>query len=122
MLKYIQIQISIPTTIYNFQNSGKPQSNFYDYQNIQLDKSLTKYYQNGLIPTVLYKDYGLLQDDYRLMETNFNPKIFYDPRVRQKNDPLFVFDCVVNFNFQIYSKSFNSVTKSLIVTSLNLIF
>ena len=102
MLEFIQVQTSIPTTIYNFQKTGNPQSNFYDYQNIQLDNYLFKYYQNGLIPTFLYTDYGILNDDYRLMGTNFNPKIFYDPKIRKKSDPLLIFDFLVNQNFQIY--------------------
>lgn len=116
MLKYIQIQTSIPTTIYNFQNTGKPQSNFYDYQNIQLDKSLVKYYQNSLIPTYLYTDYGLITEDYQLMETNFNPRIFYDPKVRKNRDPLFIFDFIVGQNFQIYyqrNQKINEIIGSL---------
>ena len=116
MLKYVQIQTSIPSTIYNFQNSGQPQSNYYEYQNYQLDKSMYKYYQNGLIPTLLYTDYGIINDDYRLMQTNFNPKIFYDPKIRKDSDPLFVFDFIVNQNFQMYyqrNQKINEVVGSL---------
>ena len=102
--------------MYNFKKTGKPQSNFYDYQTYNLDKSLYKYYQNALIPTLLYTDYGLLYDDYRLMETNFNPRIFYDPRIRRDSDPLFVFDFIVNQNFQMYyqkNQKINEIAGSL---------
>ena len=116
MMNYLVVQTSIPTTLYDFRNSQQPQKTFYDYQNIKLDKSLVKEYSNGIIPTLLYTDYGLIYDDYRLIETSFNPKISYDPKVRQQSDPYFVFDFMVDQNFQMYyqrNQKINEIMGSL---------
>ena len=77
MVQYMNIQATIPTTLYDFQNVNKPQRNFYDFKLIDLDKSMTKNYKNYLIPTLLYTDHGLLNDDYQLEE---RCSIFYECR------------------------------------------
>ena len=44
-----------------------------------------------MIITSLYIDNGLIYDDYRLKSTNFNPNINYDPKLRETNDPLYMY-------------------------------
>ena len=102
VIKTTKVQVSVPNTIFDFQNVKKPQKNVYDLKVTNLDQDLVKNYKNMLIPTFLYTDHGILEDDYVLEQTNFNPNYFYDPKIRQKNDPLFIFDSFLNFNFQIY--------------------
>ena len=102
MIKYTTVQTTIPTTIYDFKNYKKPQKNNYDYHYTKLDKSMLKYYQNSLITSTLFLDDGLLSDHYRTVSVNFNPNIDYDPNLRKENDPLFVFDCMISYNFQMY--------------------
>ena len=102
ILKNLNVQASIPSTLYDFQNVQAPQKNFYEFQFIAMDKSMFKYYENHLVPTMLYTDYGLIFEDYRLEETNFNPNVFYDPRIRQEYDALFDYNFVVGTKLQVY--------------------
>ena len=102
IIKYTNIQASIPITFYDFQNAKNPQKNYYDYKFIDLDDTLSKRYKNYLIPTLLYTDYGLINDEYRLEGTTFNPDIFYDSKIRQNDDYLFDFSFMVSPNLQMY--------------------
>ena len=102
IIKYTNIQASIPITFYDFQNAKNPQKNYYDYKFIDLDEALSKSYKNYLIPTLLYTDYGLINDEYRLEGTTFNPDIFYDSKIRQNDDYLFDFSFMVSPNLQMY--------------------
>ena len=102
MIKYTTVQSTIPTTLFDFKNYKMPQKNMYDYHYTKLEKSMLKYYTNYLKTTTLYRDEGLINDEYRARSTNFNPNLNYDPRFREENDPLFVFDCFVDTNFQDY--------------------
>ena len=103
IIKYSYVQTTIPTTAFDFNNIKKPQKNNYDYKITYFDKSIRKRYINDMTTTKLYTDYGLISDDYRVESTNFNPKIDYDPYIRQSvDDPLFQFTCNVGFNFQFY--------------------
>ena len=113
MMRFLEVQTSIPNTLYDFRKSADPQKTVYDYQFIKLDKTLVKYYVNGLITTLLYTDYGLIYEDYRLMDTSFNPKIVYDPKIRKGSEPLFVFDFRVDQNFQIYYQRNQKLTEIL---------
>lgn len=103
IIKYTTVQVSIPISLFDFKNYKKPQKNIYQDQFTKLDKSVLKYYTNYMISTSLYIDDGLINDDYRHQSTNFNPKVNYDPKFREVNDPLYVFDCFVDGNFQDYS-------------------
>lgn len=102
MIKYTNIQASIPIAFYDFQNAKNPQKKYYDYKFIDLDEALSKRYKNYLIPTLLYTDHGLINDDYTLEGTTFNPDIFYDPKIRQNDDYLFDFSFIVSPNLQMY--------------------
>jgi len=117
MIKFMQVQASIPTTLFNFQNVKNPQTNFYDYKNIDLDKLMIKSYKNYLVPTLLYTDHGLVYENYRLEETNFNPDLFYDPNIRDEaSDPLFDFSFSVNLKVQTYyqkNQKINEIIGSL---------
>ena len=102
MIKYTTVQTTIPNTIYDFSNSKKAQKNTYNYFYTKLDKSMLKYYQNMIKTTTLFIDDGIIYENYRALAVNFNPEINYDPSIRSGNDPLFVFDCMVDFRFQMY--------------------
>ena len=102
IIKYTTVQSTVPSTLFNFKNYQKPQKNFYAYYTAKLDKSMLKSYTNNMIITSLYIDNGVINDDYQLRSTNFNPNINYDPKLREANDPLYVFDCFVDQNFQDY--------------------
>ena len=102
MIKYTYVQTTLPTTVFDFNNVKKPQKNIYDYHYTYLDKSMLKLYINSVTTTTLYTDYGLISEDYRLQSTNFNPNINYDPKIRESNDPMFIFNVGVSLNFQIY--------------------
>ena len=116
ILKNLNVQASIPSTLYDFQNVQAPQKNFYEFQFIAMDKSMFKYYENHLVPTMLYTDYGLIFEDYRLEETNFNPNVFYDPRIRQQYDALFDYNFVIGTKLQVYhqrNQRLNDIVGSL---------
>lgn len=103
MIKIAYIQTSLPNTVYDFKNYKKPQKNIYDYHYTFLDKSLIKTYYNYLTITNLFIDDGLFSEDYKIVSTNFNPNIDYDPNVKQKdNDPLFQLIITLSFNTQNY--------------------
>ena len=91
IIKYTTVQATVPTTLFDFKNYKKPQKNFYAFYLTKLDKSMLKYYANNMIITSLYIDNGLIYDDYRLKSTNFNPNINYDPKLRETNDPLYMY-------------------------------
>ena len=102
MIKYTTIQTSVPTTVYDFNNAKKPQKITYDYRIPTLDKSMKKKYNNFMTTSILYTDYGVISEEYRLQSTNFNPNLEYDPNLRQEIDPLFVYESELSMNFQIY--------------------
>ena len=125
MLKYIQVQSSVPKTIYDFQSS-QPNTNIYDYQLTFLDPFLTKNYNNAIIPTLLMTDEGLIDEDYKMNQINFNPDITYDPQVRDDSENLlFRMAFGVSFNMKVYRQKQNVKLSDVIGNMggyLNLLF
>lgn len=112
----VVIQATIPLTLYDFQNTQKPQQNFHDFSYIRLDKLMYKYVQNQLIPTFLFADYGYLYEDYRLHATNFNPNIFFDPLARKESQPFYDYMFAISLDVKsIYlrNQKFNEILASL---------
>lgn len=60
ILKYIQVQATVPKSVYDFNNLKNPRKRTYDYQYYHLDFSLLKWYSGTLIPVYLETDHGII--------------------------------------------------------------
>lgn len=100
MKKYIQIQSSIPKAIYDFKNKSNLIKRVYKNEYYYLDLNLKKNIKTELNPTFLYKDWGLLNDDYRLDSINFDVgQQTIDFNSKNENDDV-LFEYVIHFSFQ----------------------
>lgn len=104
IIKYVDIQATIPNTGYDFKNQSFPIRRTYKYEFYKLDLGLTKLITDDINPTFLYKDYGLLNDDYRIESINFNNgKQTIDFNTVNEKDPLlFQYDIWISFEKDIY--------------------
>lgn len=89
MKKYVIVQASLPSTIYDFKNQTNSIKRFVKGDYYSLDLGLQKIISIELNPTFLYKDWGLFNDDYILDSINFNPgKQSLDFTTKDENDNL----------------------------------
>ena len=89
MVKYITVQISVPKSVYDFNNPSNPRQRTYDYQMNYLDWNMNKIYTAQIKPIYLKTDYGILTDDYRLNTIDFNvANLQYETFIRQSDDNL----------------------------------
>ena len=68
-----------------------------------MDTNFLKKYIISLVPTFLYTDNGLINEDYQLDSVNFNEESrSYDPGLRQPSDPLFTYTFRIITSVQSY--------------------
>lgn len=101
MLKYINIQITIPKTNYDFKNQSNPVKRLYLYEDYRPDFKFQKTITNQINPSILYSDWGLIDDDYKLNSINFNPgQQILDIYTKDEQDNIF-FEYKINLSYQI---------------------
>ena len=101
MKKYITVQSSIPKTIYDFKNQSNSIKRLYKYEVYNLDLHLKKVIKTEVNPTFLYKDCGLLNDDYILDSINFNPgQQSIDFNSKDENENV-LFEYQISISYQI---------------------
>jgi len=89
MLQYIQVQIRLPETDFDFNDNFSPRKRTYDYEAYHLDMSLYKYFLGYLMPVFLETDRGLFQEDYVLDSVDFNAeKITSESMMRSSTDSI----------------------------------
>lgn len=104
ILKYVQVQVSLPKSVYDFNNPDKIRKKTFEYQFYHLDLNLKKIFSASLIPIYLQTDEGIYEELYKLNTVDFNvEKILYETLLREKNnDLLFIYDLSFGFDQQIY--------------------
>jgi hypothetical protein len=89
MIKNIKIQASIPKTVYDFKNQSASIQRTYKYEYYSLDWRLSKNVNYEIIPTFLFKDFGLINDDYVLENVNYIPgEQTLDFNTKDEEDPI----------------------------------
>lgn len=103
MLDKISIQVSIPKSIYDFNDRANPRKRVYDYRYYQLDSSFCKFFSATLIPSYLMTDFGWFFDDYREDSVDFNlDYLQYETLNIGKDQTLFRYDFLIGHNKQVY--------------------
>lgn len=103
VMKYINVQASIPMTIYDFKNKTKPIKRMFKYESYSLDSNLEKKYRFEINPTYLYKDFGLFVEDYSFDSINFNPsQKTFDVNLKNSDGILFQYDFLISYQNEKY--------------------
>ena len=104
MLKKVQIQISFPKSIYDFNEVENPRKRTYDYKFYHLDSNIIKLISATLIPVYLETDKGIIVDDYHLDSLDYNiDNLQYETMTRTlPNENLLKIDLTFAYNQQIY--------------------
>ena len=101
MLRYVDIQVTIPKTNYDFKNQSYPIKRSYVYEHYRPDFKFKKTVINKLNPSILFSDHGLINDDYQLNSVNFNPgQQILDIYTKDDTENIF-FEYKINLSFQI---------------------
>lgn len=101
MLKYIDIQITVPRTNYDFKNQSHPIKRLYIYEHYKPDFKFKKTIINKINPSILFSDQGLINDDYQLNSINFNSgQQILDIYTKNEEDNI-LFEYKINLSFQI---------------------
>ena len=117
VLKLAIVELSLPKSIYDFQNVENPRKRIYDYQLFSIDQHMYSKYSAILYPSILFTDHGLFFDDYQMDQTDFNSKItsFYGLRT-ETEESFFEFNFLFGLDFQMYyrkNQKINEVFASL---------
>ena len=103
IMQYVQVQASIPKTVYDFNNPFKPRIRSYDYQYYHLDLGLMKYITGQLAPVYLETDHGMVYDEYILDSVDFNlESISLETMLRKNENVMFRYDLLFGLMQQTY--------------------
>lgn len=103
MIKNTTIQVTVPKSIYDFNDVLSPRKRSFDYKFYYLDPSFSKLYTNYLIPNYLLTDVGILNEDYRLNSIDFNTgSLDYELMSFNQGGAIFEYDLRFDFNQQFY--------------------
>lgn len=90
VLPYVKIQMSIPNSIYDFNDATSPRKRTYNYQFYTLDPYLIKVYNNRLMPVILKTDIGTISDEMELDSIDFNVEnVNHEISIKNYGDDLF---------------------------------
>lgn len=103
LLQYINVQVSIPKSIYDFTDFASPRKRAYDYRYYKLDELFSKSFSASLIPSFLMTDFGWFFDDYTEDTIDFNlDNLQYETMKIREDKTMFKFDFAIGHNKQIY--------------------
>ena len=104
ILNSVYLQITIPKSIYDYKKYENPRKRAYDYQFYTLDYGVTKGYTETLIPTYLYTDIGIINDEYNLDSVDFNQdNLQVESRIRTpEQNTFFSYSIKIGMNQQLY--------------------
>ena len=103
LMSSLQVQISVPKSIYDFTKSVNPRKRTYDYQYYYLSNNFFKWFSAILKPVILKTDYGLISEDYRTDNVDFNvDNLLQQFDLRAADGRLFQYDFVFGTNMDIY--------------------
>lgn len=104
MAAYMQVQSSLPRTLFDFNNPTKPRMRTYDLDLHHFDLTVSKMNYAWLQPVFLSTDYGLIFNDYFIDSVDFNTeRLFSETSLRKKEtDVLFKYSVSFGPNSVIY--------------------
>ena len=105
MLPYVNIQVSVPKSSYDFSDTQNPRKRNWDINSLHLDYNLMKGYTGFLGQSYLMVDNGIWNTNYNQKSVDFNvDKLQYEVSIRdvQKNDVLLKYDIHFAFGVQTY--------------------
>lgn len=102
-IKNTYVQVTLPKSIYDFNDFEHPRKRTYEYKLYTLDPAFGQYYVGYLLPIFLMTDTGSFVDNYELDSVDFNTEeIQYQILSNNNQSPIFVFELKFNSNQQIY--------------------
>ena len=101
MIQYVTVQASIPKTIYDFKNKTEPIKKMFQYQIFYLDWNMKLRLVSEINPSYLYKDFGIISEDYYFQNVDFNAeKPVLNVRTKNQENKL-LFQYQIRLSFQV---------------------
>ena len=113
MISSISIQISIPNSIYDFRKAVNPRKRTYDNKYYSLSWSMFKWLSATLKPVLVKTDYGLISEDYKTDNIDFNVDDLQTQYDMRSGKRLFQFDFIFGTNLDNYYRKNNKLTSML---------
>lgn len=103
ILKFTQVQATIPKSVYDFNNPINPRKRTFDYQFYHLDLGLMKYFTGQITPIYLKTDHGIVSEEYLLDSVDFNlENLLYETMLRKNEKDMFKYDVYFGFVQQTF--------------------
>lgn len=103
LIKSTRFQMSFPQTLYDFKKLGNPKQRIYENRVFNIYSSMAKYYNAQIIPSYIFTDNGVFEDDYQLESLDFNTGNLRSESVLiEENGVLLNFKLSFELNQQIY--------------------
>ena len=107
MLPNIRVQMSVPTTYYDFNDEKNLKTRSYVNQFYFLDYQIKKYYLAYIVPTTIISDNGLFSDQSEPISLDFvQGSMEYDNNFRknEKDQNLFKYEFQISYTTQTYHR------------------
>ena len=104
IVRYLDIQATIPRAIFDFENVQSPKKRIYDYIDYFIDQSFSQTTINSLVPVSLYTDTGIFSEDYQLNSVDFNSQQVNSHETYRTSEysPFFTYKMTLGFETQSY--------------------